>query len=135
MAQPERNTARPMSPHLQIYRWPVTMMTSIAHRATGIANYAGSALLAWWLVAIASGPEAYKVFATAIGSPIGLLVLFGYTWSLLYHLLNGVKHLVWDTGAGFDNKAAESSGMLVIVASIALAVGVWVLGFISRGGL
>lgn len=134
MAQTQSKSARPLSPHLQVYRWPVTMLTSITHRATGIANSVGTALLAWWLVSLAMGPEAYAAFAGFAGSPIGLLVLFGYTWSLIYHMLNGVRHLIWDTGAGFDNKSAESSGVFVIVVSIALAIGIWVMGYLARGG-
>jgi len=135
MAQPQQSKTRPLSPHLQVYRWPVTMLTSITHRATGVANYVGTALLVWWLFSVAIGPQAYAAFASVITHPVGLLVLFGYTWSLLYHMLNGVRHLIWDTGAGFENATAESSGVLVIVASIGLAIGVWVLGLLTRGGL
>lgn len=109
------------------------MATSITHRATGAANYAGTAILTWWLIAAASGEQAYGVFRGVAGSPIGLLVLFAYTWSLLYHLLNGIRHLIWDTGTGFENKSAESSGVLVILLSIVLACGLWALGLWSKG--
>lgn len=109
------------------------MATSITHRATGVANYAGTALLAWWLIAAAAGEDSYNMFKLVAGSPIGLLVLFGFTWSLIYHLLNGMRHLIWDTGTGFENKSAESSGLVVIILSIALACGLWVLGLMSKG--
>jgi succinate dehydrogenase cytochrome b subunit len=120
---------RPLSPHLQIYRWPVTMMTSITHRATGVALAAGTVLLAWWLVALASGPGAYAAFRTAAASPIGLVVLFGFVWSLAFHLLNGIRHLAWDVGLGFAVPTAARSGVLVIVASVLLAIIVFAMGY------
>src|SRR6185437_16375559 len=99
MAEPAHT--RPLSPHLQIYRWPVTMMTSITHRATGVALAAGTVLLAWWLIAIATGPDAYDTVRMVARSPIGLIVIFGFIWSLAFHLLNGIRHLAWDVGLGF----------------------------------
>src|SRR3546814_14304176 len=86
------NVERPLSPHLQIYRWPVTMATSILHRATGIALAVGSLLLAWWLLAAAAGPDYYSMVQAIMGSWLGRLVLFGFTWALLYHLLSGIRH-------------------------------------------
>jgi len=124
MAEP-----RPLSPHLQIYRWPVTMMTSITHRATGVALAAGTVLLAWWLIAIATGPDAYAMVRTAAASPIGLIVIFGFIWSLAFHLLNGIRHLAWDVGLGFAVPTAVRTGVLVIVLSILLAVGVFATGY------
>lgn len=85
---------RPLSPHLQTYRWTLTMAMSIVHRATGIALYFGTILLAWWLMAVASGPGAYGIFSSFIGSWFGRLVLFGYTWALMHHLLSGIRHFV-----------------------------------------
>src|SRR5271169_6259674 len=93
--------SRPLSPHLQIYRWPVTMATSITHRATGVALSAGTLLLAWWLIATASGPEAFATFQNLAANPIGEIVLLGFVWSLAFHLLNGIRHLAWDLGYGF----------------------------------
>jgi len=121
----EAKRPRPLSPHLQVYRWPVTMATSITHRATGVANYAGAALLTWFLVALASGPEAYATFRTAAASPIGILVLVGYTWSMIFHLLNGVRHLRWDAGYALENDQAERSGLIVFVLSVVLTAAVW----------
>ena len=96
---------RPLSPHLQTYRWTLTMALSIVHRATGMALYFGTLLLAWWLIAAASGPGAYANVQAFTGSFIGRLILFGYTWALMHHLLCGLRHLVWDLGYGF--KASE----------------------------
>jgi succinate dehydrogenase / fumarate reductase cytochrome b subunit len=124
MAEP-----RPLSPHLQIYRWPVTMMTSITHRATGVALAAGTVLLAWWLIAIATGPDAYATFRMIAASPIGLVVIFGFIWSLAFHLLNGIRHLAWDVGLGFAVPTAARTGVLVIILSILLAIGVFAIGY------
>src|SRR5215831_329187 len=96
-----RPSGRPLSPHLQIYRWPITMAASIAHRATGIALYAGTLVLLWWVVAVASGPQPYEAFVAAVEHPLGRLVLFGFVWSLSFHMLNGIRHLAWDLGYGF----------------------------------
>jgi len=124
MAEP-----RPLSPHLQIYRWPVTMMTSITHRATGVALAAGTVLLAWWLIAIATGPDAYAMVRLAAASPIGLIVIFGFIWSLAFHLLNGIRHLAWDVGLGFAVPTAARTGVLVIVLSVLLAILVFAIGY------
>src|SRR3546814_12263005 len=107
----------PLSPHLQIYAWQWTMLLSITHRATGIALSAGTLLLVWWLLALATGPEAFATAQGFVGSWFGLLLLIGWTWSLFYHLCNGIRHLVWDTGAGFDLSTARGSGYAVVVTS------------------
>ncbi len=120
-----RRPPRPLSPHLQIYRWPVTMLTSIVHRVTGVGLGAGALVVAWWLIAAAAGPAAYATFASAAGSWFGQLVLFGFTWALVYHLLNGVRHLVWDAGKGFEKHRAERASLLVIVASVVLTAAIW----------
>ena len=96
---------RPLSPHLQVYRWTLTMALSIVHRATGCALYAGTLLLVWWLIAASSGPVAYANVQAFTGSFIGRVIAFGYTWALMHHMLSGVRHLVWDLGYGF--KATE----------------------------
>ena len=125
---------RPLSPFTTIYRWPVTMATSIAHRVTGIGLAMGTVLLAWWLVAIASGPEAYRTFTDLAASWIGQIVLFGFAWSLAYHLMNGIRHLAWDTGYGFDVKTANSTSWIVIVLSLLLAIGAFALAYTGHGG-
>lgn len=127
--------ARPQSPHLQIYRWPVTMATSIVHRMTGVALSAGTAFLAWWLIAIASGPDAYDTFARLAVTPLGQIVLFGFLWSLSFHLLNGIRHLFWDMGFGFKVPTANRTGILVIVLSILVAVGFFALAYTQSGGM
>src|ERR1700722_1114021 len=124
---------RPLSPHLQIYRWPVTMATSIVHRATGLALAAGTLLVAWWLIALASGPEQYDFFSALARGPFGQLVLFGFVWSLAFHLLNGVRHLAWDVGYGFDVHAANRSGVLVVTFSLFLAIGVFAFAYYAKG--
>jgi len=109
------------------------MLTSITHRATGIAMSAGTLLVAWWLIATASGNGAYATFSQVVRSPVGLLVLFGFVWSIAFHMLNGIRHLFWDAGYGFDIKTARKSGVLVIALSIAVAVGVFAYAFASKG--
>jgi succinate dehydrogenase / fumarate reductase, cytochrome b subunit len=107
MSEAKAPAARPLSPHLSIYRLKLTMAMSIAHRITGGALYVGTLLLVWWLLAVASGPDAYSTFQWAASSIIGRLVLFGYTWALLHHMLGGVRHLIWDTGRGFGSAERE----------------------------
>jgi succinate dehydrogenase cytochrome b subunit len=126
--------ARPLSPHLTIYRWPVTMATSIVHRVTGLALSAGTILLVWWLIAIASGPEAFNEFINLAATPLGEVILFGFVWSLAYHLLNGIRHLAWDLGYGFAVPTANLSGVLVIAGSILLAVGAFAFAYTGHGG-
>jgi succinate dehydrogenase / fumarate reductase cytochrome b subunit len=118
---------RPLSPHLQIFRWYFTMALSIAHRATGIALAAGLVLLCWWLLALAQGPEAFAVVQGVIDSWFGVLVLFLYTLALFYHMGNGVRHLVWDFGYGFDVDVARRSGVAVLVFTGAMTVLVWLV--------
>jgi succinate dehydrogenase / fumarate reductase cytochrome b subunit len=126
---------RPLSPHLQIYRWQWTMMLSITHRATGIALAVGALLLVCWLLAVASGPDAFAAVHGFVGSWLGRLLLFGWTWALLYHLFNGVRHLFWDAGMGFDLPVARASGYAVAVASVAATLAVWIAGYMSAGAL
>ena len=125
---------RPLSPHLTIYRWPVTMASSITHRATGIALSAGTVVLAWWLICISNGPEAYQGFLALAVSPLGLVVLFGFTWSLAFHLLNGIRHLAWDLGYGFAKPTAHKSGVFVFAVSLLLAVGAFAFAFWGPAG-
>lgn len=125
---------RPLSPHLQIYRWPATMATSIVHRATGVALTAGMAVLAWWLMALAAGPDEYSFFTRLAFTPLGQLVIFGFVWSISFHLLSGIRHLVWDIGHGFNPKTANRISVLIILGSVALAVGVFLLGYLALHG-
>jgi succinate dehydrogenase / fumarate reductase cytochrome b subunit len=120
-------TERPLSPHLQIYRWYLTMALSIGHRVTGIGLALGLVLLTWWLLALASGPEDFATVETVKDSWIGVLVLFGYTFVLFYHLGNGVRHLVWDAGYGFDIRTAAHSGIAVLSFAGAMTVLVWLV--------
>ena len=126
--------ARPISPHLQIYRPMLTMMMSIVHRITGGALYFGMALLAWWLLAAASGPNAYATFEWFIGSIIGQIILFGFTWALLHHALGGIRHLIWDLIYGFGPAEREFLALATLVGSIALTIVVWIVGYLAMGG-
>jgi succinate dehydrogenase / fumarate reductase cytochrome b subunit len=123
-----RSADRPLSPHLQIYRWQLTSVLSILHRATGLALGAGTILLVWWLVAGAAGPGPYRGVTDFLGSWIGLALLFGWTASLAYHLCNGIRHLVWDTGHALDLESTYAGGWAVIAAAAALTIAVWVIG-------
>lgn len=123
---------RPLSPHLQIYRWSWTMAMSIFHRATGVALYLGIALFAIWLVALASGPKVFEPVQWFFGSPLGLLILFGYTWVLMHHMLGGVRHLVWDFGYGMEPTTRISMARLTLIGSIALTVVIWAAAFLLR---
>ena len=125
--------ARPLSPHLTIYRWPVTMMTSITHRVTGVGLSVGAVILAWWLVSVSNGPEGWERFHAVSETPIGLLILFGLIWSLVYHFLNGIRHLAWDAGWGFDLKVAYASGYAVLVGTGVLTVLAWILAYATMG--
>ncbi len=125
---------RPLSPHLMHYHWPITMATSIVHRATGIALGAGTLLIAWWLIATASGPETFQTFSAATATPLGQVVIFGFVWSLSYHLLSGIRFLAWDFGYGFGLKTANALSYVIILLSILIAVGAFVLAYLGKGG-
>jgi len=127
-------TSRPLSPHLQVYKWQITMVLSISHRATGVALSVGSLLLAWWLVALATGPQAFAAAQGFIGSWLGKLLLLGWTFSLFFHLANGIRHLFWDAGYGFENKTTTASGWAVVVASVALTVIAMIAGLAGMVG-
>ncbi len=119
------NHDRPLSPHISIYRWPVTMVTSILHRATGIAMAAGFIVLVGWLFDAASGPEVYAKFLGVMNSTLGWILLVGWSYAFFYHLSNGIRHLVWDTGRGLEKEQATASAWFVIVASIVLTAAFW----------
>jgi succinate dehydrogenase / fumarate reductase, cytochrome b subunit len=132
MATPQR----PLSPFMigPYYRPQITSMMSIAHRATGVANAFGALLVAWWLVALASGEAAYAQFAAVAGSLPGKVALFGFCATLTYHLLNGVRHLFWDMGKGFEIPAVYRSGWLVIGLAIVVTGLLWYVGLSVGGG-
>jgi succinate dehydrogenase / fumarate reductase cytochrome b subunit len=127
------NAARPLSPHLQVYRWQLTMVLSISHRATGLALSVGALLLVWWLMAAATGPDAYATFQGFIGSWLGLLLLLGWSYALFFHLCAGIRHLVWDTGRALDIPSVYATGWTVVAASAALTVIAWVAGLAFWG--
>jgi succinate dehydrogenase / fumarate reductase, cytochrome b subunit len=126
---------RPLSPHLSIYRPMLSMMMSIVHRITGAGLYFGTLLLVWWLLAVASGPGAYATFQTAASSVVGRLILFGYTWALVHHMLGGLRYLIWDTGRGFGAVERELMVRANLIGSIILTVVLWVVGGYLMGGL
>jgi succinate dehydrogenase / fumarate reductase cytochrome b subunit len=118
--------SRPLSPHLTIWRWGPHMIVSILHRATGVAlSFAGLGILAWWLFALASGPDAYATFTKTATSPLGLVVLIGLTWSFFQHLLSGIRHLTMDTGAAFELGINKTFAILTIVGSVLLTAALW----------
>ena len=124
---------RPLSPHIQVYRWQITMTMSILHRATGIALAFGTLLLAYWLIAAAAGPEAFALAQQQIGSWFGQLLLFGWSYALFYHLCNGIRHLAWDAGWGFELGTMAATGWFVVFVSVLLTVLSWVLGYMAMG--
>ena len=124
---------RPLSPDLQIYRPQLTSALSITHRLTGVALSIGSPLLVCWLVAAAVGPSAYAALQGFLASWLGLLLLLGWTFSLFYHLCNGIRHLFWDAGYGFDLQTIYASGWTVVAVSIFLTLAAWIVSFGMKG--
>ncbi len=124
---------RPLSPFLT-YRWTLTMAMSIVHRITGIALYAGTLLMAWWLIATASGPGAYANIQGFTSSWIGRVLVFGYTWALMHHLFSGIRHLLWDLGYAFSPTERESVTWGALLAGIAATVLIWIIAFAVGGG-
>ena len=135
MAEAEKKVERPLSPHISIYSWQINMLMSIVHRFTGAALYLGTLLLAAWLVAVASGETSFALVNALFAHPIGQLVLFGYTWALLQHLLGGLRHLLWDTGRGLHIWQVNALSWLTVLAAIALTLAVWAIGLHLRGVL
>ena len=124
---------RPLSPHLQIYQRQLTSVLSITHRATGLALAVGSVLLVWWLFAAASGPDAFALAQAFWYSWIGRLLLLGWSWSLFFHLCNGIRHLCWDAGWGFEIRTVYRSGWTVVAASSVLTLVAWIAAYAVRG--
>jgi succinate dehydrogenase / fumarate reductase cytochrome b subunit len=124
--------SRPLSPHLQIYKPILTMVMSILHRITGAALYFGTILLAWWLVAAAAGPDYFEFVNEIYGSILGRLVLFGFTWALVHHMLGGMRHFIWDMGHGFGTEAREWLARATIIGSVILTILLWIVGYAVR---
>ena len=122
---------RPLSPHLGIYKWPLAMAISILHRITGVALAVGALLMVAILVSVAAGPEVYECIRDMLASKIGKMFLFLWTVALFLHLFNGIRHLVWDVGYGFEKDTTRNSGILVIIATIILSVAVWVAAYLA----
>jgi succinate dehydrogenase / fumarate reductase, cytochrome b subunit len=131
----ETRVQRPISPHLQIYRLTLTLVMSGLHRISGMALYFGSLLLVWWLIAIASGPNAYANAQWMMGTLIGRLVLLGYSWALIHHALGGVRHLIWDTIHGLEPIEREWLARATIVGSLGLTAILWIIGGLIGGGV
>lgn len=123
---------RPLSPHLSIYRPTLTMMMSVAHRITGCALYFGTALLALWLLAVASGEQAFATAQAIVASWPGQILLFLFIWALMHHMLGGVRHLIWDTGHGFSRPAIEFLARATLIGGVLLTALIWIAVFIVR---
>ena len=126
-------TSRPLSPHLQIYRPQITSVLSILHRITGVALAVGTLLLVWWLVAAANGREAFEAADGFMASWLGRLLLLGWTFALFFHLCNGIRHLAWDSGRGFELKTVSMTGWLVVAGAVVLTIVSWIAGYGVRG--
>ena len=126
---------RPLSPHLQIYRPQLTSVLSITHRATGVAVVVGTLVLVYWLLAVASGAETYASAQYLLGSWLGRIVLLGFSFALFFHLCNGIRHLFWDVGLGFELKTAYASGTAVVIVSVVMTLLAWSLAYAMRGGV
>lgn len=124
-----RKVERPLSPHLQIYRPMLTMTMSIVHRITGVALYAGVFLLVWWLSAAAASDAYFEMVQGFFGHWFGRIVLFGFTWALVHHAIGGFRHLLWDTGRGFDLKLVELMARANLVGSIVITLLLWIIGY------
>jgi len=135
MAETGESATRPLSPHLSVYRPLINMVMSILHRITGGALYFGTLLLAAWLVAAASGEAPFALVNAFFAHPVGKLVLFGYSWALLHHMLGGLRHFLWDTGRGFSISQVNALSWFTIIGSVVLTLVLWMVGLTLRGEL
>ena len=126
------DSKNPLSPHLQIYRWHISSLLSITHRISGVINLLASILIFFWLLLLSLGESNYELFLLIINSFFGKFILIGFTWSMSFHILSGIRHLVWDLGYGFEIKTANISGIIVIICSLVLTIIFWLFarGFI-----
>ena len=122
------DSKNPLSPHLQIYRWHISSLLSISHRISGVINLFSLILIFFWLLVLSFGENNYESFLLVINSFIGKFFLIGFTWSMSFHLLSGIRHLIWDFGYGFEIKIANISGIIVIISSLILTVIFWLMG-------
>ncbi|WP_027231007.1 succinate dehydrogenase, cytochrome b556 subunit [Phyllobacterium sp. UNC302MFCol5.2] len=129
MSKSSMHANRPLSPHLQIYKPIPTMVMSIVHRVTGAALYVGTLLVAWWLIAAAIGEDYFNDVNAIYGSWLGLLVLLGYTWALLHHMIGGIRHLIWDTGRGLEKETTTKMAWASLILSVTLTILVWIAAF------
>jgi succinate dehydrogenase / fumarate reductase cytochrome b subunit len=132
MIETKTSVERPLSPHLQVYRLTMTMAMSIVHRITGASLYFGTLLFLWWLLS-ASSPRNFETVSSFFGSWFGRLILFGYTWALLHHMLGGVRHLIWDTGRGMGPGERDMFAWATLIGSVTLTIVVWLLALMLRG--
>lgn len=124
---------RPLSPHLGVYRFQITMAMSSLHRITGVGLGLGTLLMTWWLIALAMGPGPFDLVQDVLGGWLGRLVLLGFTLSLVYHFLNGIRHLAWDIGLGFALPNMRASGWTVTVLTFVLTALIWIGAYAMRG--
>tara|TARA_Y100000814_G_scaffold240636_1_gene185071 strand:+ start:178 stop:564 length:387 start_codon:yes stop_codon:yes gene_type:complete len=126
------DSKNPLSPHIQIYRWQISSLLSITHRISGIINLLALILIFFWLIFLSLGESNYELFLLAINSFFGKFILIGFTWSMCFHILSGIRHLAWDLGYGFEIKTANISGIIVIIFSLFLTIVFWIFarGFI-----
>ena len=126
------DSKNPLSPHIQIYKWHISSLLSITHRISGVINLIALILIFFWLLVLALGESNYELFLLTINSFFGKFILIGFTWSMSFHLLSGIRHLVWDLGYGFEIKTANITGIIVITFSLALTIIFWLFlrGFI-----
>ena len=127
MANAAKPTSRPLSPHLQIYRLPLAAVLSITHRITGVGLSLGLLLIVWWLTSAAYGPDTYEMAMGYIASPLGLLILLGFSAALFFHLCNGIRHLLWDAGRNFEISQTRRGNVYVIIGTIVLTAAAWLL--------
>ena len=127
------NAPRPLSPHLQVYRWQVQMVSSILHRITGVALAIGSVVVVCGLLKLAGGEDDFNAFRQLVGSPLGMLLMIGWSWALFYHLCNGIRHLIQDGGAGFEIPQFVRSSWLSAIGSVVLTVAVWAYVLMAGG--
>ncbi|MCC6914309.1 MAG: succinate dehydrogenase, cytochrome b556 subunit [Rhodospirillaceae bacterium] len=130
MTHAAKSPARPLSPHLQVYRLPLAAWLSISHRAAGIGLTLGTLLLTWWLAAAAYGPDAYALFSDFISSALGLLILFGFSVALFFHLCNGIRHLLWDAGKNFSIETTKRTNIYVIAGTVVLTAIAWLIAYL-----
>ena len=126
------DSKNPTSPHLQIYRWEISSLLSITHRISGVINLVALFLVFFWLIVLSFGESNYELFLLIINSFFGKFILIGFTWSMSFHILSGIRHVAWDLGYGFEIKTANISGIIVIICSLVLTIAFWLFarGFI-----